>query len=172
MEATVIASLVGFGSAVITALLASSLTRHRLRQELRSAYRGDLAQKQVVACEALWSALASTSIAPGSNHVIKRDGDIFTADIGLVHELVCRLNEVFHSGHGLFLSRRTRHALFALRDCLCDELLVLKSDTSTVRIPKAKTHAIDDRVTALRIALRAEIGVEDLGVARELTAEV
>jgi hypothetical protein len=171
MDATVIASLVGFGAAVVTALVASALTRRRLREELQSTFRGELARKQVAACEALWSALESTSFSLGSARVIQGEADAHTVELGTARELMQKVTTVFYSSHGLFLSRRVRTALFDLRDFTKDELLTQTSESQRVPISKNKAERFRSKATALRIALRAEIGVEDLGAAREIAKD-
>ena len=171
MDATVIASLVGFASAVVTALIASALTARRLRHELQSAYRGELARKQVAACEALWSALESTSFTPGANRVVEGEADDFTVNLPAARELVQEMTAVFYSAHGLFLSRQVRTALFEFRRFVTEEFPIQSADSERVSISKTKAQKFWSKATALRIALRAEIGVEDLAAAREIATE-
>jgi hypothetical protein len=86
-------------------------------------------------------------------------------------ELLERVTKVFYSSHGLFLSRQVRKALFDFRHFISDEFLTRTSDSQRISISKTKADEFRSKATALRTALRREIGVADLGAARELTKD-
>jgi hypothetical protein len=138
MDSTLVASLVGFGSAITTAILASALTRRRLRHELQSAYRGDLARKQIAACEALWATLEATSFSPGSDRVIVDAAEAPKVNSEAALQLANDMTRIFYSSHGLFLSRQVREALVTFREFICDELVAETPESKTRSISKTK----------------------------------
>ena len=76
---------------------------------------------------------------------------------------------MFNSPSGLYYSHLLRKALFDLRSFIEKELLANAQEGQTeLEISNTKANNFPDgAVQNLRIALRKEIGTEDLAVARE-----
>lgn len=166
---TVIASIVGAIAAVITSLLASWVGYRTLRAELLAKHRQELISKQIAACEALWAVLEPVSRSVGENRVIKARGNKHYVDILAAKELCAALTKVFNSPSGLYYSRLLRTALFNLRSFIEKEFLEnAQEGQPELEISNTKANNfLADEVQNLRIALRKEIGTEDLAVARE-----
>jgi hypothetical protein len=166
---TVIASIVGAIAGVITSLLASWIGYRTLRTEFLAKHRLELISKQIAACEALWIVLEPVSRSVGENRVIKARGNKHYVDVQAAKELCAKLTLVFNSLSGLYYSRFLRKALFDLRDFIEKEFLANAQEGQTeLEVSNTKANNfLDGEVQNLRIALRKEIGTEDLSVAKE-----
>jgi hypothetical protein len=164
----VIAAIVGFLSAVITSIIASWVSHRRLRAELMGKYRLELIGKQTTACESLWSVLESGSRSIGENRVVVYTEGKPHVVIPVAKDLYAALTKVFNSPSGLYFSRQLRQAIFDLRDFIGDEFIPKNQDgQSELEVSNNKAKSFHGRIANLRIALRKEIGTEDLTVSRE-----
>jgi len=119
------------------------------------------------ACERLWGALGPVSFSPGKERVLVEYPDRVTVKVQIARDFIETAITVFYSPSGLYFSREVRKKLFALRDFILDELLKdAEGEMSEVNISKNKARRFRNKVTELRIAIREEIGVTDLQVAK------
>lgn len=165
---SLIPALVGALAAVLTSVVGSLVGYRTLRAEYRSKHRLELIGKQIAACEELWAALVTGSQSSGDSRVIHhRDGKSYVS-VTDARQFYGSLTSVFNSSSGLYYSRELRDALFALRGFVESDLMTLVSEeTSLVEISNNKAKKFDGHVNWLRIAIRREIGVEDLKAATE-----
>jgi hypothetical protein len=85
-----------------------------------------------------------------------------------VQDFIEQIISVFYSTSGLYFSRDVRIKLFDLRDFIRDNFLN-EPDKNEIPISKNIANRFRSKVTKLRIAIRKEIGVEDLKVTAEST---
>lgn len=156
-------ALVGALAAVLTSVLASLLGYRTLRAEYTSRHRLELIGKQIAACEALWATLGLAAQAQGDRRVIvHQDGKSYVSP-AVARELYLELTRVFNSSSGLYYSKDLRTALFGLRDFIETDLMEGGAGGQPLReISNNKARKFDQAVTWLRVAIRKEIGVEDL----------
>lgn len=165
---TLIAAVAGVLSAVLASAGASWVSYRALKSEYLGKRRLELIGKQIAACEALWNALASTSRSHVGNRVVIYRNDHPWVALATAHELCESLTAVFMSPAGLYFSRTVRHCLFDLRDFLESEFLSgAHEQVSEIEISKRKAKNFDYLVQCLRVAIRKELGVENLQVANE-----
>jgi hypothetical protein len=165
---TVIAAVVGALAAVLTSLAASWVRYRALRADYLGKYRMELISKQMAACEALWRVLEPGSRSHGQVRVIVNKNDKHYASVEVAEKLYGELTQVFNSPSGLYFSRQLRESLFELRDFIGDEFLKkAESGNTELEISNNKAKSFHGRLATLRIALRKEIGTEDLVVSKE-----
>lgn len=154
--------------AIITSLITSFISFRTVKTEILSTYRQDLINRQVTACEMLWEALNLASKAKGDNFVIRYKDDKQYINLTAAKKLHQEITEVFNSKYGLYYSLTLREEIFGLRRFIESEFLELDlSSQSSPTISKTKAKSFFGRVGNLRIALRKEIGVENLTVGKE-----
>jgi hypothetical protein len=165
---SIIPALVGALAAVATSIVGSLVGYRTLRAEYRSRHRLELIGKQIAACEDLWAALLIGSQSSGENRVIHhRDGKSFVS-VPDSRQFYDDLTRTFNSSSGLYYSRELRDDLFALRGFVESDLMSLGGDDADlVEISNSKAKKFDGLVRNLRVAIRREIGVEDLKAATE-----
>ena len=168
MQTEVVAIAVGFLSALVTSILGSWLGYRTLRAEYLGKRNVDFINKQMAACEALWVILELAARSQGEERVIVHKNEQSYIDQSVAKKLYNSLNSVFNSASGLYYSRQLRAELFDLRNFILDEFVSIESKNQTeIQISKSKADKFDGKVQQLRIAIRAEIGVEDLKVTSE-----
>ena len=158
---------VSFISAVSAALITAWLAYKRIKTELTSVHRHEFIKKQIEACEKLWTILEPFSFTAGDERVIIDPYENPSVAIETAKKLTKRMMEVFYSPAGLYYSRDLRGEFLALRDFIRDEFISHEKETYKVNISKTKMKQFRKHVTRLRNAIRAEIGTEDLKVAKE-----
>ena len=162
---SIIPALVGALAAVATSIVGSLVGYRTLRAEYRSRHRLELIIKQMAACEELWAALLIGSQSSGENRVVHhRDGKSYVS-VPDSRQFYDDLTRVFNSQSGLYYSRELRQALFDLRGFVEADLMTLGD--GLVEISNNKAKKFDGYVRTLRVAIRREIGVEDLKAATE-----
>lgn len=163
MSDILIAAVVGAITGLGTSLLGFLIAYRNLKTEFQGKFRLELISKQLVACESLWALLALASRSDGIERVITYDGEKpFLVRIQ-AKKLYDELNIIFNSPFGLYYSKNIRKCLFDLRDFIHREFLQRGDDD----ISKVKVAKFDGYVQNLRIAIRKEIGVEDLKVTEQ-----
>lgn len=168
MQAEIIAIAVGFLSALFTSILGSWLGYRTLRAEYLGKRNVDFINKQMAGCEALWVVLEPTSRSQGEERVLIYKNDQPYVVLLRAKKLYDSLNKVFNSASGLYYSKQLRTELFDLRNFILEEFISAVKDSQTeIQISKNKAEKFDGKVQQLRIAIRAEIGVEDLKVTSE-----
>lgn len=168
MQTEMIAIIVGFLSALVTSILGSWLGYRTLRAEYLGKRNVDLINKQMAACEALWVVLESAARSQGGERVIIQKNEQPYVVLSVAKKLYDSINKVFNSTSGLYYSRQLRTELFDLRNFVLDEFISTAKDEQTkIQISKNKAEKFDRKVQQLRIAIRAEIGVEDLRASSE-----
>jgi hypothetical protein len=168
MTDTIIAAIVGFVSAVITTLIASRVSYRKLRSEYLAQHRKEIIEKQIAACETLWTALEPVSKADGETRIVIDIDDNPRVILPIAIEFNRRITEIFFSPAGLYFSRELRGALFNLRDFIQKEFISGHSEGDIeFGISKTKCRKFRSKVTKLIITIREEIDVEDLCAARK-----
>ncbi len=168
MQTEVIAIAVGFLSALMTSILGSWLGYRVLRAEYLGKRNVDFINKQMTACEALWTILEPSARSQGEERVIVHKNEQSYVVLSVAKKLYDSLNNVFNSASGLYYSRQLRTELFDLRNFILDEFVsTVTNGQAEIQISKNKAEKFDSKVQQLRIAIRAEIGVEDLKVTSE-----
>lgn len=165
---TLIAAIAGVLSAVLASAGASWVSYRALKSEYLGKRRLELIGKQMAACEALWTTLASGSRSHVGNRVVVYRNDHPHVVLATAQEMCESLTDVFTSPAGLYYSRTVRHCLFDLRDFLEGEFLSgTYEQGSELEISKTKAKKFDYLVQSLRVSIRKELGVENLQVAKE-----
>ena len=168
MQTEIIAIAVGFLSALVTSILGSWLGYRILRAEYLGKRNVDFINKQMSGCEALWVILEPTSRSLGEERVIIHKNEQSYVVLVTAKKLYDSLNKVFNSTSGLYYSKQLRTELFDLRNFILGEFIsIAKDGQAEIQISKNKEDKFDGKVQQLRIAIRAEIGVEDLKVTSE-----
>ena len=105
----------------------------------------------------------------GAIRVVTTKGNKRYVDIQAAKELCEALTKVFNSPSGLYYSLQLRTALFDLRDFVEKEFLEnVQESQAEIEISNVKANTfLNGIVQNLRIAVRKEIGTEDLVVAKE-----
>lgn len=165
----VIAAIVGIFAAIAASVVAGWISHRRLREEILSQHRAELIKKQILACEALWSCLRSTSFTDSSSEERVVQG-FYSSPYGsgaAAGSVADQINSVFHSEHGLYFSRSLRSELFNFRDYLTEAFIhpaVTNSDDS-VRLTREELGEYQERITKLRNEIRNDLGTQDLQLA-------
>ena len=168
MQTEIVAIAVGFISALVTSILGSWLGYRTLRAEYLGKRNIEFINKQLVACESLWIVLESGSRSKGTERVIVHKNEQAYLHLSPAINLYDSLNKVFNSASGLYYSKKLRDELFDLRNFIMDELISkIKEGQTEIQISNNKAKEFDSKVQQLRIAIRAEIGVNDLKVTNE-----
>jgi hypothetical protein len=164
----IVSALIGAATAAVTSLIGFWVSYRNLRAEYLAKRKIDLSSKQVAACEALWIILEPASRSQGEvRMVIYRDDQPYIV-LSIAREFYTALCKVFYSTAGLYFSRTLRNEFFDLRDFIMEEFISkAKENQKEIQIAKNKAKSLDGKVQQLRIAIRAELGVEDLNVASE-----
>lgn len=169
---TIISALIGAVAAALTSLAGYWVSYRNLRAEYLAKRNIDFTNKQIAACEALWVVLEPISRSQGDERVIiHRDQKTFIV-LCAAREFYKSLCRVFYSSAGLYYSKQLRNELFDLRNYLMEEF-ISKAEEGQTEMPvgRNKVERLDGKVQQLRIAIRAEIGVEDLRVANTAPAK-
>jgi hypothetical protein len=164
----VISALIGALTAAITSLIGFWVSYKNLSAEYLGKLNIELTNKQLSACEALWIILEPVSRSRGVTRVIIQRNEQPYVVLNAAKNFYDSINKVFYSKSGLYYSRRLRNELFDLRDYILEEFISkMKDGVTEIQINKSKVKKFDGKVQQLRIAIRAEIGVEDLKVTSE-----
>jgi hypothetical protein len=163
---TIISALIGALTAAIISLAGYWASYRNLRTEYLAKRNIDFTNKQIAACEALSVILEPVSRSQGDERVIIYKGQQAFVALCAAREFYKSLCKVFNSSAGLYYSKQLRNELFDLRNYLMEEFIA-KAEEGQTELPIARNKAerLDGKVQQLRIAIRAEIGVEDLRVA-------
>ena len=168
MDSRTLASLIGLFSGVVTSSVGAWAGYRKIRSELIGSYRQNLFLKQQESCEAIWEALEVASFLVTEDSIICGTPNDWKLNIEKTIEFNRRLTRVFCSYYGLYLSKQTRSTLFQLRDFLVNIVSDIEdNDSDYIVLSNTQVRRIRGRVTALRIALRSEIGVKDLKIGQE-----
>jgi len=166
-DSAIIAAIVGLVSATLTTLLASWIGYKKLKSELIAQHRSLLIDKQIEACEELWQTLKPFSFTNGDGRILLDPYEDPKIAMDTAQGIVEKMMNIFYSKAGLYFSKNLRNAFFELRDFMNEEIVTLSQGVSEVIISKSKVKAFRHKVSKLRVAIRAEIGVEDLSTAKE-----
>lgn len=159
----VIGGAVGFAAAYLTV----QFEIRKIKLQLQAAHRGELVRRQLNACEKIWAIFGAASRSGGEGRMIKnQDGQRFVQAEEARH-FVRRLEDAFNSENGIYLSRRCRERLFEFRDFIRDAFC--QEDRSHLLLPLSEQQfaTFYELRRRARLALRAEVGTEDLQVASE-----
>lgn len=168
MDTKLFAALIAFLSAIMTSLIGYWVAYKKIQKELHTTHKSDLIKKQMEACERLWASLEFASFSPGDDRIIQESESGVSVNIDLSRQFISNLVSVFHSSVGIYLSRNVRKELFGLRDFVASEFIDAGGSKDEIQISKTKAEKFRNKVTKLRIAIREEIGVEDLTVTKHI----
>jgi hypothetical protein len=166
MTDSLLAAFVGAIIAIVTSIIATWVSFRNIRTEYQTKYHLELVERQIKACESLWSVLAITSRTFGDQRLIIFNEKDAAISVECAQKLYSDLTVVFNSSSGLYFSKDLRRSLFVLRDFLGEEIITNKSDEQTLQWSKTKAKDLDGYIQNLRNAIRNEVGLVDLTVAK------
>ena len=163
MDTVVIASLVGFISALIGTIVSHWLITRRSRREFAEKYRTTLFDKQLNAYQKLWSLLAPTSrFYTDKTIVFIRDGKPHI-NVTTAKKFCEAITEFFFSEHGLYLSKTSRRALFETRDAVYKNIAANKAwDITDIEITAEIRSELRNSFENLHTTIRTDLGLRAL----------
>ena len=166
MSDSFIAALAGFITAIVASIIASWVSFRSIRTEYKTKYHSELIGRQIQSCENLWSALGAASRTIGDQRLIVVNKKDATISVECAKKIYNDLSSVFNSSSGLYFSKNLRQSLFELRDFLGQEILLKVKKEAFLQWSKTKANDLDGYIQNLRNAIRHEVGVEDLTIAK------
>jgi len=146
----------------------SDIQRELKLDSRKDLYVSELALRQLDAAQEMWSLFEVTSISGDRNSIII-DGLTETPsfDIEKTKIFIETFNSTFSKKSGLFISRDTRVELYKFRNFIIDKLIGQYETTSNTSLSRSQVDAFLGLRTAARLALRNEVGSEDITIAKE-----
>lgn len=173
MENEVVAALIGGIAGVVAGIGAAWVTMRaqitKVQIQLGAQHRGELVRRQLDACEDIWAIFDAASRSGGAGRMLQgQEGKRFIK-VENAQAFIRRLEEAFNSKSGIYLSRNCRSKLFKFRDFLREQLSSAQTDQEemSLPLPEEQFKRFYELRRQARLALRAEVGTEDLRVARE-----
>lgn len=162
MSETFFPAIVGALTAIFTSIVANWVSMRSIKAEYEKKHQMELIAKQFSACEDLWHALETASMKSMGSKCVFDSSLVYSKENA--KELYDRLFAVFLSPAGLYFSRDLRKCFFRLTDFIGAEINAENNHGWS----KTKIKTFDGMVQDLRVAIRHEMGLEDLTVTREI----
>ena len=146
----------------------TNLQRTLALEARRDAYKTELATRQLDAAQSMWSLFDVTSLNDDENAIVKGilEGKP-NFDIEMANKFVKDFNNKYAASAGLYISRPTRIALHNFRNYIIDDMIKEYYKTQNRAMD---THAIEKFKSIrkeARLALRNEIGSENITLAKD-----
>jgi len=169
MDSTIIASLIGFITAVVGTIISHFLLLRHSTRQFAEYYRNKLFDKQLAAYEKLWGLLPPTSRASSERTILYLENSKIYVQTKIAKEFCDSITLYFFSEHGLYLSKSTRQALFNVREELWG--IYSKDSENKVEISKDDKAKIQTYFLKLHTTIRDDLGLralkfkpEDIGI--------
>ncbi|HKJ39842.1 MAG TPA: hypothetical protein VJ972_13775 [Anaerolineales bacterium] len=162
----IIPAIAGITTAIISSLVGAWVTYRALKRDYQNKYQMELINRQIAACETLWSVLSVASRSKGNNHVLCKNNGKFLLNIEKGIELHDNVVNTVNSQHGLYFSRELRQSVFDLRDFIENEINFDLKD-EYIPVSNTKANKLDGYVQNIRVAIRKELRLEDINAAKE-----
>lgn len=162
----VVTIIAGALVAIISSALGAWGALVTLRRDYQNRYRMEIINKQMLACETLWSALSIASKYNGNEGLIEISKKGAVLRKKNIVELLRKIANALNSHHGLYYSKEVRNSVFALRDFIEGEININGKDT-LILLSNTKANKLDGYIQNVRIALRRELRAENINHAKE-----
>lgn len=131
------------------------------------AYIRELAIRQLDAAQEMWLIFENTSLNGRKNSIIQSLHDAPYFDYSTANQFIGSLDSTFSRKAGLYISKPTRIKLFEFRDFISNELLEKYKDPKDKFVTEEQVANYKKLRTAACLAIRNEIGGENITIARE-----
>lgn len=163
MNATFIASVTGFLSALLMSAVSHFLLLKREESIRLQALRSRLNEEQLTAYKNLWACLAPTSHYYSDATIFKKTKEGRFFDTAAADDFIDSIRALFFSQSGLFLSKAVRKELFSLLNHL-EKIRAAASDQSErlIKIAKKEKKEIRWKIQILIETIRTDVGLADV----------
>lgn len=169
--AAVVGGIVGGVVAIVAAFVTAKVTsRTELRKALvtlQAQHRSELVRRQLDAVEQFWGIFDATCRTGGSERMLQGRKGNQSLSIKEAAGFVRLLEQTFNAKPGLYLSEKTRKALFKFRDFIRDDLIGERGEDDVIPMPEEVLKVFYELRKHARLCLRGELGTVDLRVAQE-----